>query len=115
MDDIIGEITPPPIFNGDPGSALVSFISSSIRIALLVAAILVLVFMLWGAFEWITSGGDKEKLARAQSRITQAVVGLLMIFVALVIFGLLVGDILGIVKKNPDGGWIFTLPVFGEN
>lgn len=115
MDDIIGKITPPPIFNGDPGSALGSLIGKSIRIALLVAGFLVLVFMLWGAFEWVTSGGDKEKLARAQSRITQAVVGLLMIFVALVIFGLLVGDILGIIKKQPDGGWSFELPVFGQN
>lgn len=113
--DFIGTITPPPFFPNDTETALGSLIGKSISIALLVAGFLVLVFMLLGAFQWVTSGGDKEKLARAQSRITQAVVGLLMIFVALVIFGLIVGDVLGIIKKNPDGSWVFTLPVFGEN
>jgi NADH:ubiquinone oxidoreductase subunit 6 (subunit J) len=52
-----------------------------------IGAILVLVFFIWGALEWITSGGDKGKLENARNRITQAVVGLIILVGSFVILG----------------------------
>ncbi|MFH2118380.1 MAG: hypothetical protein ABII10_01440 [Candidatus Paceibacterota bacterium] len=48
-------------------------------------AIAVLVFLIWGAFEWITSEGDKGKLEKARNRITQAIVGLIILVGSFVI------------------------------
>ena len=50
-------------------------------------AIAVLVFFIWGAIEWITSGGDKGKLESARNRITQAVIGLIILVSSFVILG----------------------------
>lgn len=44
-----------------------------------VGAIAVLVFFLWGAIEWITSAGDKGKLENARNRITQSMLGLIIL------------------------------------
>lgn len=57
-------------------------ISNFITIALGVAVILVLVMLIIGAYEWITSGGDKEAVAKARNRIINALIGLVVLAVA---------------------------------
>ncbi|HEX9817330.1 MAG TPA: hypothetical protein VGA89_00320 [Patescibacteria group bacterium] len=52
-----------------------------------IGGIVVLVFFIWGALEWITSGGDKGKLENARNRITQAVVGMIILVGSFVILG----------------------------
>ncbi len=46
------------------------------NMAIVIAAILVFFFLIWGGIEWLTSGGDKVKTENAQKRITAAVLGL---------------------------------------
>lgn len=58
------------------------FISRAINIALMVAAILVFVYLVWGGIQWIMSGGDKAKTEEARSRITAAIVGLAVVAAA---------------------------------
>lgn len=62
--------------------SLSNAISSFITIALTVAVILVLVMLIVGAYEWITSGGDKEAVAKARNRILNALIGLVILAVA---------------------------------
>lgn len=50
-----------------------------------IAGIAALFLLLQGAFEWVTSGGDKAKVEAAQRRMTTAVVGVIMIIVVLAI------------------------------
>ncbi len=50
-----------------------------------IGAIGTLIMFLWGAVEWILSGGDKEKVASARKRMTQALVGLLLLALSFVI------------------------------
>lgn len=88
-----------------------STIGRLINWVIIVAGLLMLLYLLLGALEWITSSGEKEKLEKAQNKITQAIIGLLVVVVALAIFGLLAGDLLGIVIKNPDGTWSFKIPM----
>ncbi|MCB9801834.1 MAG: hypothetical protein H6774_01975 [Pseudomonadales bacterium] len=47
--------------------------------AMAVAALLTLGFLIWGAFKWITSGGDKGKIDSARSTLIAAVVGLIIV------------------------------------
>ena len=73
------------------------------------AGLFLILYLLWGAFDWINSGGEKEKIAKAQQKITNAVIGMLLIFVVLAVFNLLAGDLLGIIEPN-EGGFNLKLP-----
>ena len=57
-------------------------ISSGIKLAIILAAIITFAFLIWGGIEWITSGGDKAKYEAARKRITAAIVGLVLIATA---------------------------------
>jgi hypothetical protein len=41
--------------------------------------------MLWGALSWVTSGGEKDGVEKARDKIVAAIVGMIMIVVALAI------------------------------
>lgn len=79
-------ITNPTIPNLSPesGQAGVSrinqLIQTLITLALIVAAVVFFFMLVIGGIEWISSGGDKEKLSAARTRITNAIVGLLILF-----------------------------------
>jgi hypothetical protein len=58
------------------------FVSKVVGFALIIAAILVFVYLVWGGIQWITSGGDKGKTEEARNRITAALVGLAIVAAA---------------------------------
>lgn len=59
-----------------------NFISNFLTLAMAVAILVVLIMLIWGAFEWITSGGDKEAVGKARGRIINALIGLAVLAVA---------------------------------
>ncbi|OGV97156.1 hypothetical protein A2W24_00420 [Microgenomates group bacterium RBG_16_45_19] len=63
-------------------------ISRAVSVALMVAAIAVFVFLVWGGVQWITSGGDKGKVEEARGRITNALIGLAIVAAAWAIMNL---------------------------
>ncbi|OGE42407.1 hypothetical protein A3B45_04355 [Candidatus Daviesbacteria bacterium RIFCSPLOWO2_01_FULL_39_12] len=58
------------------------FIDNVLIVLLSIGAIILLFMIVWGAYEWITSGGDKESVSRARGRITAAFIGLAVLAVA---------------------------------
>lgn len=76
----LGTVTPPAGFL--PTMELGSFLTWVLNIVFLIAAIIALVYLIWGAFNWITSGGDKSKTADARNKIIAAVVGLVLLAAA---------------------------------
>lgn len=76
---------------GTGDDLLQTIIKNSITIIFTVAAILVTAMLLWGAIEWISSGGDKEKLSSARKRIMQALIGLIILALAFVILKIISG------------------------
>lgn len=91
-----------------------STLSKFIMMVLVVGSLFMLVFLLWGAFDWVVSEGDKEKLQKAQKKLTNAVIGMILMVVALTLFMVVSGDILGIVRRNDRGTWTFDLPQIGQ-
>ena len=90
------------------GSTFGEFIGGILGGIMVIAAVLVLLYLLWGAFEWITSGGDKGKVEKARDKITQAVVGLIVLSATTAIF-MLLQSFLGICILNIGNGchiWI---------
>lgn len=63
-------------------SNLSTFITNLLTLAFALAMFMVLVMLIWGSFEWITSGGDKEHVANARNRIINALIGLAVLAVA---------------------------------
>lgn len=50
------------------------------------AAVLVFTFMIWGAIEWITSGGDKNKIEGGRNKISNAMIGLIILAASTALF-----------------------------
>lgn len=69
------DIAPGKGFATDIGSLLNALLS----FVMIIAALLVFLYLIWGGIEWITSGGDKGKTESARNKITSAVVGLIVI------------------------------------
>ena len=58
------------------------FISNALSVAFAVAIVVVLIMLILGAFEWITSGGEKENVGKARNRIINALIGLAVLAIA---------------------------------
>lgn len=65
------------------------YVSQILAGILAIAAILVFIYLIWGGIDWISAGGDKGKTEKARDKITQAVIGLVVLVSAVAIFTLL--------------------------
>ena len=59
-----------------------AIISKLLPLLYSVAGLILLVMLLWGGFDLLFSGGDQAKMTSAKNRITAAIVGFILIFVA---------------------------------
>lgn len=85
----LSDVTVAPI---KPGFAIPTFdqvLTFVIRFFFIVAGLIAVIYLLLGAFAWITSGGSKENVDKAQQKIQAAVVGLIIIFAVLAIAALI--------------------------
>lgn len=93
--ETFGTITPPdPLKNllkGDrTGAGTISlFLSNAVNLIFSIAAVVLLFMILWGAFDWMISEGEKEKIAAARSKILNAMIGMILIAIAFAIVRLL--------------------------
>ena len=76
--DAIGTVTAGTGFAQDMGK----LISSVLTIVMVVAILLVLLYLIMGGIEWITSGGDKGKTESARNKITAAIIGIIILAAA---------------------------------
>lgn len=88
IKDVFGSISPPPELQKFIGtdttgaSGISKFLSNGITLFYSIAGIVLLFMILWGAFDWMTSEGDKEKVASAQKKILNAIIGIILFAVA---------------------------------
>ena len=61
------------------------FIPSLIRIAFVIGIIIFFFMLITGAISWISSGGDKAALETARGKITNALIGIVLLFSVYVI------------------------------
>lgn len=74
---------------------LTEFIGNLLTTALGLASIILLVWIVWGGVEWIISGGEKQAVENARNRITNGIIGMIIVALAIAIF-MFIGEILGI-------------------
>lgn len=66
-----------------------------IGLGLIIGIVIFFFIMLIGAIQWISSGGDKSAIESARSKITNALVGILLLLALFAIIKL-IGDFFGI-------------------
>jgi hypothetical protein len=109
-NDIFGCISPPVNGQGgDPVASISSLFTVIISAVITIASLVTLFFMLSGGFDWITSNGEKEKITKAQQKITYAVIGIIFIVLSFSIFGVVAGNMLGIIELT-GSGFKFKIP-----
>jgi TRAP-type C4-dicarboxylate transport system permease small subunit len=64
---------------------LTNIISVALNLAIIAAIIICLFMLIWGGFDWITSEGDKQKVANARQRLAMAIIGLIVVFLSFMI------------------------------
>lgn len=82
---------------------LASLIASLINAAILISALAVLIYLILGGFQWLTSGGDKGKTEQARNKITSALIGLLIVLGSWAIYNLIL-QFFGINLEDVAGG-----------
>ena len=94
----------PPVGNWVPtanaANQFENILSIIIGIMTVVGGIYFIFVFITAAFEWMTAGGDKNKLQRAQQRMLQGVIGLVIIVSAYAIVSL-ISFVLGFDILNP--------------
>ncbi|GIW63441.1 MAG: hypothetical protein KatS3mg091_243 [Patescibacteria group bacterium] len=76
---------PTELIEGIPQISLVTILSFAVKLFFTIAALVALYYLIMGAFEWLSSGGDDDKISGARKKITAAVIGLIMIVAVLAI------------------------------
>ncbi len=61
---------------------LAGFISPLLNIVFYIMTFLAFYYLVWGAFAYLMARGGKEDLAKARARITWALIGLMVVFLA---------------------------------
>ena len=67
------------------------FITLILQALMILAVIAVLIMLLWGSIEYITSGGEKGKTEAARNKISGSIIGLFVLASVVAIFNLIVG------------------------
>jgi len=81
------------------GKVVGGLVSGIIDLVFLLGFLLTLAYLLTGGMQWITSGGDKNALEAARNKITNALIGLVIVASSYAIFKL-VGNFFGITLPN---------------
>ena len=104
----------PTIGHGEGGPIFGNIISAIIGMFLIVGFIFAILHFMFGAMRWVTASGDKTALQSAQERMTQAVVGLL-IMAAIWGIMIVVGQFTDLIKTNDrNSPFIFQLPKLNQ-
>jgi len=85
-------------------------ISNIIAILTIVGGLWFILMFIIGAFSWLTAGSDKTAVENAQKKLTHAVIGLVIVVVAIFLIDLL-GRLLGLEILSPGK---FILGMWGS-
>lgn len=117
VDKIFGNFDGPAgqdVINRAPvGEAVARMLSFLINMSFTVVAILVLLYMLWGAYLWISSGGDSEKITSARKKMVQAVIGMILFIAVFSIWATVISGSFGLIKFE-NGGIELKLPTINN-
>src|SRR3989344_4625224 len=93
--DAFGKILPPDplkkLLEANPtGEKVISmFLSNAVTLIFSLAGVVLVFMIIWGAFDWMISEGEKEKVAAARNKIISAIIGIILFAIAFAIIRIL--------------------------
>lgn len=63
-------------------TSLASIVNVAIPYIMAIAGVILLGVLIWGGFDYLTSGGDPKKADAGKNKITSAIIGFVIIFAA---------------------------------
>lgn len=113
LEDIFGGgVTSVPYADKAVNEGLSDLFVFSIDLVFFIAALTVLTYMLWGAFNYISAGGEKDKIEKARGKIIGAAIGAILLVVTLTFWMMISRNILGVLKGDKIE---FELPTLRES
>jgi hypothetical protein len=94
LEEIQSKALPKFEFSGEQGN-IGSIVSSLVNYLFPLAGLLLLLYLIFGGFSLMTSGGDPKAVQAAKSKITNALIGFIIVFTSYWLVQIL-GTILGI-------------------
>ena len=105
----VGVKVPPGSSVVPPDTGLGQIVGFLVAFIIIIAFLAALLYIVIGALQWITSGGDKQRVADARNHIIAAVIGLIIIALSFVIINVVIQALgLGTLTSLK----ILTLPEF---
>lgn len=91
LENLEGNILRPEFAGGNLGSV----VSIALTYIIPLVGLIMLLFLLYGGFKYLTSGGDQKAVQSAQSTITTAIIGFIIVFASYWIV-IIIGRVLGL-------------------
>ncbi len=76
----------PGFKSGTAANNFGNLVAGIMNVVMALSLLLVLLYLVWGAIEWITAGGEKGKIETARNKITNAMIGIIILSGILAIF-----------------------------
>ena len=76
---LLGPALESSLSSDDPSNFLGLVLPNFIGLVMVAGAVFFVFMILWGAVQWILSGGDKAAIEGARGRITSALVGIILL------------------------------------
>lgn len=108
-----GGISSAPFSGGSIGQNFSNIFGFMINGVIVVAAFFTLIYLMWGVFDFISAGGEADKLKKAQSKMTTAIIGIIILVAILTIWFFIVRDVLGILRGS-NGQFEIKLPTLRD-
>lgn len=90
---IYNPVVSPSVGTGIGAVIIAKFIAEFLSIAFIIAGIVLLGMILFAGIEWMTAGGDQNKLKSAQGRLTNALIGFIIVVATRAILGFIAGPL----------------------
>lgn len=75
-NEIVNQSIPSAIAAKSPAEGLAFYIAILWRSVVTLGGVAFIIFLIWGGIEWLTAGGDKNRVETAQKMISNAFIGL---------------------------------------
>ncbi len=70
-------------------SYLTGALQQAITLMIILGIVLILIYIVWAGAQWISSGGDKAKLAAARAKLTWAIIGFIVVLLSVFILNVI--------------------------
>lgn len=85
----------PVVPNVGPGGDLLSWIQNAINLAIGLASLVAVIYLVYSGFTYIMAAGDEGKVEKATKGITYAVTGLVICFISVLIVNFVLQYVIG--------------------